>query len=106
MNIIRHKRGATFSYGGLVKLPPGDWFAACKLFNEEGLVETLTATLSPLNVAGANGETHALLIEATAASTADWPLSKIKGDIAFINGSVAVLTSTFFIVVEQGFSNG
>lgn len=106
MSEIRHKRGATFSYTGLVKLPAGTWTGACKLFDGETLVETLTVTLSTLGSPGANGETHSLLLEATAAATADWPLAKLKGDVAFSSAGAVAITGTFAVIVERSLTNG
>ena len=106
MSEIRHKRGTTFSYSGLVKLPAGTWTAACKLFNGDALVETLTATLVALGSPGANGETHSLLLEATAAATADWPIAKLNGDIVFTaSGGVVIATGNFRVIVERGVTN-
>ena len=101
MNEIRHKRGTTFSYAGQVRLPAGTWSAACKLRNGDALVETLTAALSPLTAPGANGETHALLLEASASATADWPLAKLQGDIVFSSAGAAVATGTFYVIVHK-----
>lgn len=80
--------------------------AVCKLYRDETLIETLTVTVSPLETLGQNGETHSLLIEASAAATANWPLAKLSGDIAFSSDDVIVSTGTFHVLVQSGYSNG
>jgi len=105
MNEIQHKKGATFSYAGLVKLPAGTWSAACELHNGAMLVETLTATLTALGALGPEGETHSLLIEAQASNTANWPIAKLKGDIVFSAASLVIATNTFHVLVQQGVTN-
>lgn len=96
---IEHRRGATFSYAGTATLPAGTWTAACSLEKSDGtLVANLAVTLEPLALPGANGETHALLLEATAVASAAWPMGAIVGDIVFTDVSGVVLASPKFTV--------
>lgn len=102
---IHHKRGSTFSYSGLIKLPTGIWSAESEVHDAstDALVQTLTCTLSVLGSPGGNGETHSLLIEASAANTAAWPLNtKLKADILFVSGAVVVASDTFEIIPIDG----
>lgn len=100
---ITHKRGATFSYSGLVTLPAGTWTASCDLDNPAGTKESdTTVTLAVLGSPGANGETHSILIEVAAGTTAAWPIVTLSGDIRFEdNAGVIVFTSTFHISVVK-----
>lgn len=104
---INHKRGATFSYSGLVTLPTGTWTASCDLDNPVGVkVSDTTVTLSVLGSPGANGETHSILIEVAASTTANWPVGTLSGDIRFQdNAGVIVFTSTFYISVTKGITD-
>lgn len=104
---ITHKRGATFSYSGLVTLPAGTWSASCDLDNAGGIKLTdATVTLSTLGSPGANGETHSILIEVAAATTAAWPIGTLSGDIRFAdNAGVIVYTSTFYISVAKAITD-
>lgn len=104
---ITHKRGATFSYSGLVTLPAGTWTASCDLDNGTGTkVSDTTVTLNTLGSPGANGETHSILIEVVAATTAAWPVGTLSGDIRFAdNAGVIVYTSTFYVSVGNGITD-
>lgn len=105
---ISHKRGATFSYGGLVKLPLGSWVASSSLVMLSGvkLQPSLQVSLTPLGAPGSNGETHSLLIESPASTTKDWPIASLHGDIVFQDAQGVVLASqTFRVMVESGVSN-
>lgn len=104
---IEHRRGATFSYTGTATLPSGTWSAACSLEQSDGtLVDNLVVTLTPLGTPGPAGETHALLLEKAAASTAIWPLGAIVGDILFTDAGGVVLPSGKFTVnVTRGVTN-
>lgn len=106
MSEIRHKKGTTFSYSGLVKLPAGSWAAACKLNAADGaLVETLSVTLTALGSLGPAGETHSILLESSATGTSDWPIARLQGDIAFTSGAIVIATNTFFVIVQKGETN-
>lgn len=104
---INHKRGATFSYSGLVTLPVGTWSASCDLDDSFGnKVSDTTVTLSALETPGASGETHSILIEVAAATTATWVLGTLSGDIRFSDVSgVVVYTSTFYVNVTNGITD-
>lgn len=101
---LRIKRGATFSYGGLVTLPAGTWGAACSLrAADDALAATLTVTLDPLAEPGPAGETHSILLVCPAATTAAWPLGMLAGDILFTDAAgVAIPSENFSVNVEQG----
>lgn len=104
---IEHRRGATFSYVGTATLPAGTWTAASSLEKSDGTaVADLVVTLDVLALPGANGETHSLLLEKPAASTAAWPLGAIVGDILFTDSGGVVLPSGKFTVnVTRGVTN-
>ena len=104
LQTISHKRGTTFSYGGLVTLPAGTWSARASVQTQTRLpVSELVASLTPLQTPGTKGETHALLLESLALTTASWPQGTLLGDILFLDAAGLVLPSeTFSINVEQG----
>lgn len=104
---IEHRRGATFSWAGTATLPAGTWSAAAALEKSDGTaVATLAVTLTPLGTPGANGETHALTLEASAGAQAAWPIGTLVGDIVFTEASGLVLaTGRFTVAVVRGVTN-
>jgi len=104
---ISHKRGTTFSYGGLVKLPAGTWLGRSSLQTQTRRpVGDLVVSLTALPAHGPKGETHALLLECAAVDTAAWPQGTLVGDILFIDAGGLVLQSeTFAVNVELGVSS-
>lgn len=104
LQTISHKRGTTFSYGGLVKLPAGTWTARASVQTQTRQpVSDLVASLTLLGTPGAKGETHTLLLECPALTTAAWPQGVLLGDILFLDAAGLVLPSeTFAIAVELG----
>jgi hypothetical protein len=100
---LKFKRGATFSYGGLVALPDGStWDADCKLRDlNENVIQDMTVTLTP---PVAPETRHALLIEATSTQSAAWPLGALKGDVRFFDSAdppVVIVTSSFALNVAE-----
>ncbi len=92
LQTISHKRGTTFSYGGLVRLPAGTWSARASVQTQTRQpVSDLVASLTPLVTPGAKGETHALLLEGSALTTATWPQGVLLGDILFLDATGLVL---------------
>lgn len=96
------KRGATFSFGGLVPLPAGTWTATAQLrdFGAVKIVD-LAVTLTP---PVAPDTQYSLLLECPASATASWPKGVLLGDIKFADASVPPLiitTSTFGVNVIE-----
>lgn len=104
---IEHRRGTTFSWAGTATLPAGTWTAASALEKNDGTaVAALTVTLTPLGTPGPSGETHALVLEASAAAQAAWPIGTLVGDIVFTEAAGLVLaTSRFTVAVVRGVTN-
>lgn len=108
MQTIEHKRGSTFSYGGTVKLPAGEWTAKCSLkLPSWKKVADLQVTLTPLENPTPQGDTHAILLEAPASGQAGWPVgSTLSGDIVFLeSGGIVIPSATFNVLVEQGITD-
>jgi hypothetical protein len=104
---ISHRRGATFSYSGLVKLPAGVWSAECELRSTAGiLIDNLEVTLSVLQNPGPAAETHAITVARAAGLTGAWPVGTSVGDILFADGAGVVLaTGTFTVAIVRGVTN-
>lgn len=101
MSSTDFKRGGTFSRAGLFKLPAGDWEATSQVNTPNGkLVCELTCELAALPSPDENGNTHALVISATADQTKIWPLQSLPTDIKFADpAGVVMYTSTYTINV-------
>lgn len=104
--IITHKRGATFSLSGFVKLPADStWNGSCSVKTADGtLVEPLSVNLQLLVTPDADGNTHSILIEGTADEAADWPIEKLRCDVKFTSFDTPPLVEyspTFVVDVVQ-----
>lgn len=101
------KRGATLSLAGTVQLPAGTWSASAQVRSTTSLslVEQLSVTLTP-PVFPATA--HAILIEASSAQSADWPIGTLLCDVRFSDASatpVVLPSPTFAIQVQQEVTN-
>ena len=96
------KRGATLSLAGSVELPAGTWSASAQVRSAVlALVEQLVVTLTPPVLPAT---AHTILIEASSAQTADWPIGSLMCDVRFADASatpVVVPSPTFVINVQQ-----
>jgi len=89
------KRGSTFSLGGYVTIPSGEWTATSEIKDNKGnLIQELMVTLeSPVNP----NIKWAILLYADAADTALWPLGPLSCDIRFESGSNVIYSPTFIV---------
>jgi len=96
------KRGATFSYAGLVNLP-GDfvWSANSNIRDRTGaVIQTLDVTLAePLP----DSDQWRILLTATPEDTLAWPIGTLYWDIRYINefDSVIISPTISVFVVES-----
>lgn len=100
--VISHKRGDTFSMGGLAKLSAdGTWSASCTVKTVDGdVIEPLTVSLEALIAPDDDGNTHTILLEGSSEQAADWPLALLKCDVRFANDSTppVVAHSPTFVI--------
>jgi hypothetical protein len=89
------KRGSTFSLGGYVTIPAGEWTATSEIKDNKGtLVQELAVTLeAPV----APNTKWPILLYADAADTAVWPLGPLSCDIRFVSGSNVIYSPTFIV---------
>lgn len=102
--LLTHTQGATFSYAGTATLPAGTWTAAASVGRADGSkVSDFTVTLAPLGSVGPAGETHSLLLSATAAVTLTWPIEELVARVWFTDADGVKLPSPQLTVqVEKG----
>lgn len=100
------KRGATFSYAGLVNLP-GDfvWSANSNIRDRTGaVIQALDVTLAePLP----DSDQWRILLTATPEDTLAWPIGALYWDIRYINESNSVIISptiSVFVVESETYA--
>lgn len=96
---IEHKRGATFSWAGTVRLPAGTWTATSQVKMPDGsaienLVVTLLQPVSP-------SLDHTISLYAWAVQTSLWPLGNAICDIRFTAGTEVIYCPTFEIQIVE-----
>lgn len=104
MQVITHKQGATFSWGGTVLLPAGAWTATCEARDRDDVVRgTLQVALAPLEEPTEEAS-HSILITCAPTATALWPVAKLDCDVRFTDASVVPVvqpTDTFTLNVVK-----
>lgn len=87
------KRGSTFSLGGYVTIPAGEWVATSEVKDNYGaLIAELEVTLQSPPV----GETRWPILLYWA-DTSEWPLGPLNCDIRFVSGTNIVYSPTFIV---------
>lgn len=106
MPVINFKRGNVFSYAGYVKIPLGNYVAACVMRDgDDQLIYTFNVTFQNPENAGQVGH---LLIEAPSPATIQWPLGYYYADVEFTNQdnpNIKLYSPTFGINVIEEITN-
>lgn len=106
MPVINFKRNNVFSYAGYVKMPFGNYIAACTMRDaDDQIIYNFQVTFT--NPASA-GEVGTLLLFAPSPDTALWPLGYYYADVEFTNQdntNIKLYSPTFAINVIEEITN-
>lgn len=106
MKTLNLKLGSTLKIAGSVLLPAGTWMLTADVKRTNGaLVSGLTTTLTVLATPTTKA-THSMLVTATPAATATWPVGNLLCDLRFQDALGNVIHSpTFTIATEQAITD-